>query len=684
MTTRAALAALACATVTVAAEPTVELPPLLVAATRAPQPADTLPLAVDVVTDDDLTRFPGQPLDEALRASAAFSLFRRTGSATANPTAQGVSLRGIGPSGAGRALVLLDGVPVNDPFGGWVVWSKLPVESLQRVELVRGGGSAAWGPAALGGVVHLVSRPPGDTPAGRVSATVGDFSTRSLALQADLPASTTPDRFAVDAAAFATDGVHLVRDPGAIDTPAASRHARAGLRWSRPVSPVATLSASARAWEEERDNGTPYQRNASRETGIALALDGAPPAGPAWRVAAHARRNDYASTFSAIAPNRASETPANDQYDVPASSAGLSAQATWGDAAALADGSGSTTTLGLDGHHVEGETREAFFYDGTRFTRDRRAGGAQSFAGLFAQHGRPLAPGLTLHAGARLDTTRQSDGFRRETLNATGAPLRDETYAARRDDAFSPSAGLAWRPAPGWVLRGAAYGAYRLPTLNELHRPFRIGSITTEANPALRPETLRGAETGVERASADGRARLRATVFQNDLRDAVGNVTVNATTRRRENLDHVRVRGLELGGSWRPARALELDADYLLSDARVADGGAFAPALDGRRLAQTPRHTLALGARWQAAERLALDTRLRWLDVQFEDDLNTLPLAAATRLDLAAHYTPAPGWRVTLAVENATDARIETGRTAAGVVSVAPPRWARLELSRTW
>lgn len=686
MIARAVLAALACvgSQASAGTDEVTELPPLVVAATRVPQAADTVPLAVDLIDADALTRHPGQPLDETLRSSAAFSLFRRSSSLTANPTAQGVSLRGIGPSGAGRALVLLDGVPVNDPFGGWVVWSKLPIESLERVEIVRGGGSAAWGPAALGGVIHLVSRPPAATPTGRVNATLGDYSTRAITLHADLPSGTTSDRFAVDAAAFATDGVHLVRDPGAIDTAADSRHARAGLRWSRIVSPIATVSADLRLWEEERGNGTPYQRNESRESRLVLALDGQPTAGPIWRVAAHAQRNDYASTFSALSANRATETPANDQYEVPATSGGLSAQTTWGDPADLAEGHGTVTTLGVDGRHTVGKTREAYFYNGSRFTRDRRAGGAQSFAGVFAQHSRALATDLSLHSGARYDVTRQSDGFLRETIDATGVRLRDDTYATRAEDAFSPSLGLSWRPADGWVLRGAAYGAYRLPTLNELYRPFRIGTITTEANPGLRPETLRGVEAGLERTAADGLARLRATLFQNDLHDAVGNVTVNATTRRRENLDHVRVRGLELGGSWRPTRTVELEADYLLSDARVLDGGVFAPALDGRRLAQTPRHTVALGAHWQASSRLAMDARWRWLDVQFEDDLNTLPLAAATRLDVAVHYVPALNWRLTVAVDNVTDATIETGRTSAGVVSIAPPRWARVEISRAW
>src|SRR2546429_4619415 len=114
---------------------------------NAPAPPDTSPL----------------PLHDALpisfRGVPVFIFFRRGDSLPANPAAQGVSLRGLGPSGASRSLVLLDGVPLNDPFGGWVAWTKVPREGLERAELVPGGGATAWGNAALGGVVQLFTRP---------------------------------------------------------------------------------------------------------------------------------------------------------------------------------------------------------------------------------------------------------------------------------------------------------------------------------------------------------------------------------------------------------------------------------------------------------------------------------------------------------------------------------------------
>ena len=665
--------------------PPVPLPPVVVTATRVPQDPATLPLTVDLFSAGTLREGPALVLDDALRRSAAFSLFRRAGSLTANPTAQGVSLRGLGPSGASRALVLLDGVPVNDPFGGWVSWSKLPAASLDRVELVRGGGSTAWGGAALGGVVQLISASPLDAPAGgAVSATAGDFETRVIDATATLGTASGRDAFRVDAAAFATAGPRLVRDPGPVDIAADSEHRRGGFTWSRRIDKTTTLTAVARAWREERGNGTPYQRNASDETFVSATLAGAAPGGPAWSVSLHAQRQDFRSTFGAINADRTVETPASDQYAVPSTAAGISVQAAWGDPAALADGDASLTTLGLDVRRMEGETREYFFYNAGDFTRERRAGGAQTTGGVFVNHARPLAPGLVLTGSARFEATGRADGFRRETTRATGARLLDETYADREDLAFSPGLGLAWRATEALTARVAAYSAFRTPTLNELYRPFRVGPVTTQANPELDPETLRGGELGLEFAPPAATHALRATVFQNDLSDAVANVSLSPTQRERRNLDAVRVRGLELGGRWQPFPALRLDADYLLSDARVRSGGPGADALEGKRLAQVPRHTLSAGATWRAARALDLDLRIRSVSAQFEDDLNTLALAPSTRLDFAVHVSPTPRLRLTFAVENLLDAETQTGRTAGGVVSLAPPRFARAEVIYSW
>ncbi len=687
--------------------PVTTLPPLVVTATRAPQEPETLPLTVDVLGPRALAEAPTLSLDDTLRRSPTFSLFRRSGSLTANPTAQGVSLRGIGPSGASRALVLLDGVPVNDPFGGWVAWTKLPAGSLDRVEIVRGGGSAAWGGSSLGGVVHLVSAPlappagedrEAGAPAGgwsarpgpRLGLTYGELRARGAELSATAQAPGGRDAFRVDAATFATDGPLLVRDPGPIDRRADLETHRGQLSWGRRIHETLTLTSTLRAWREDRGNGTPYQRNGSEELFGSFTLAGTPrdAAVSAWSVTLYAQDQDYRSTFSAVNAARDAETPASDQYSVPATALGFSAQASFGDGAASDARAGElrapVTTLGVDARRVEGETRERFLFTGDEFANERRAGGVQTVAGSFVTHARPLTDELMLTLGARVDSIWRREGFRRENVRATVVVLVEERYANREDLAFSPSVGLAWRVTEAFTARAAAYAAYRTPTLNELYRPFRVGAITTNANPDLDPETLLGGELGLEWSAPERRCALRATVFENELSDAVANVTIAPNTRQRRNLDSARVRGLELGGFWQAAPNLRLDADYLLSDARVRSGGAGAEALDGRRLAQVPRHTVSAGAEWRVTRALFFDGRARWFSAQFEDDLNTLTLASAARVDVAARYAITPRMRVGLAVENLLDAEIQTGRNAAGVVNVAPPRLARAELSYQW
>jgi len=674
------------------------LPVLIVSASRLPQMASTLPLSVEVIRQRELIFSPNSTLDSTLRRSAAFSLFRRSGALTANPAGQGVSLRGIGPSGASRALVLLDGVPVNDPFGGWVSWLKLPVHSLSRVEIVRGGGAAAWGGSSLGGVVHLLSAPTlsppspagasaGPEPArtgGSATVTYGAYQLRSTTVHALHATPSARDAFCLEASAFATDGVPLVRHPGPLDIPADSAHQRASLSWEKRINETLTLTTRVRAWREDRGNGTPYQRNGSEELFASTVLATAPVDGPRWTFSLHGQKQDFRSTFSAVNAPRTGETPASDQYAVPAEAQGISLQSAWGEAPGRGGDATSATTLGLDARHIAGETREYFFYQGSAYTRERRAGGEQTVAGIFASHARTITPALSVSTGARADQISDSAGFRHERPLGGGAALLDARYETIHDLAFSPSGGATWHPDEGLALRVAAYTSYRTPTLNERYRPFRVGNITTRANPNLRPETLRGGELGLELAPPEANFTLRTTAFHNNLRDTVANVTLDNATRERRNLDKTRVRGLELGGTWRPTDPLTLEFDYACTDARVLAGGFSAATLNGRRLAQVPRHTLTLGTRWRPAPRLETELRGRWSSLQFEDDLNTYELAPSLRLDAGLHYALTPKTKLFLAIENLLDEQTEAGKNPAGVVTLASPRWVRAGLSFQW
>lgn len=676
---------------------------IVVSAARAPQPAENAAATVRVLTADDLARGPATTLDGALRSVPAFGLFRRADSLAANPTAQGVSLRGLGPSGASRSLVLLDGVPLNDPFGGWVAWTKLPRDAAWRAEIVPGGGATAWGNAALGGVVQILTAPEPYSPmhasiaSAQLSASGGTFGAREAEFSTSTPVGGGEARLL--GRAFATDGYTLVAPErrGAIDTPAWSRHRWVATGWRRaPGDSRLGIAINARAFEEKRGNGTPFTGNRSREHFASVALGGRPEAGFSWDAVGYAQDQTFASTFSSVNAARSAETPASDQHAVPASAFGAAWTGSW------RGNAGARTSAGADLRLVRGETREYFTYAGGRFTRERIAGGRQSFVGVFLFREQALAKDWRATAGLRGDLWRDEAGMRRETDRESGVVLRNDSFPAARGSTLSPHAGLVWNPAAGWRLRANAQHAFRRPTLNELYRPFRQGANVTEANPLLRTERATSGEIGAEwtgvLSPAAGTLTLSATGFANELRDAVANVTIargpgtfpivgalpaGGLGRQRLNLERIRVDGLELTAAWRPSPKLTLEAAMLFNDATVRSAP-VARALEGKRLAQVPRRSATFSAAWRAPSGLMFSGRARALGRQFEDDENQLVLGAVVVADATVSVPAGRRAELFLSVENAGDTRIETGRGADGVVNVAGPRAWRAGLRARW
>ena len=190
--------------------------------------------SVTILSTQDLETTAAFRTDDILRQVPGFSLFRRTTSRTANPTTQGVSLRGLGASGASRALVLSDGFPLNDPFGGWVYWDRVPRESIGSIEVASGGASHLYGSDALGGVINII-RAPVDRNAISLEAAYGNENSPDLSLA--VSRSMGPWAIGLTSELFRTDGYIAVPPDlrGAIDTPVNSEDASGDLTVQRKV-----------------------------------------------------------------------------------------------------------------------------------------------------------------------------------------------------------------------------------------------------------------------------------------------------------------------------------------------------------------------------------------------------------------------------------------------------------------
>ncbi len=636
--------------------------------------------AVVTLDSGDIGAAASSRLDEILRDVPGFGLFRRASSLSAHPTTQGVTLRALGPNGAGRTLVLLDGIPLNDPFGGWVYWSALSPGSIDTIRVTKGGGAGRWGSQALAGVIELTSSSFGETGVS-ADARYGNHDTAQISGRATMGAGDT--RGFVEASHFRSDGYFLLPadQRGSIDVPAASEatHISAGLR--RNLGAGTTLTIRAGYFREERTNGLSLSTNLTEafDASFSLVHDGV--SGADWQLAAWVKDRDFANSFAAARDERSSERVVLDQFDVPAIG--------WGANGLGRFGMGAATTLevGFDLRRLSGETNERFRNLGAGFTRGRRAGGDQLIAGGYLELSHQAGPGTVLSAGVRLDAWRAFAGQRLESDLADGAVLRDDDIPNRDGVVPTGRLGLRHELTPGLAVRLAAYSGFRLPTINEFYRPFRVRNDITEANPALLPERLYGFDIGLEYAATDG-LRLELGYFRNWLHQGVGNVTLalgpgffpptgfvpaGGSLRQRTNIDRIVADGVEISAALEPAGGLKLSASYLYVNARVT-ASAVAPALAGLRLAGSPRHQGNLVLRYNPAGPWSLSAALRFAGKQFDDDLNSRLLDGFVTAALRGAYRLGERAEIYAAAENLFDTRIQSALSGEGLVTLGQPR----------
>ena len=634
--------------------------------------------AAERISRERLTDSATRRLDEILKQSPGVQQFRRSDSSSAHPTSQGVTLRALGGNAAGRALLVLDGVPQADPFGGWVPWPAYDPAALDEIRVVRGGGSVAHGPGALAGVIEMTSLA---SPSAGASLDFGSRASVDGRGFAGAPLGRGIVTLNVQAARGSGFVPPTEESRGPIDRPAPWRQGSVRARWAAPLGRGIELQAGAAAFADARERGVPFSENRTRGADASLRLVGS--GRWQWAATGFGQWRNFRSSFAAVNDERTEAQRVSLQDSVPAHGVGLGVELR------PPVGNDIELRIGADARSASGESRELFAFSAGEPTRRRIAGGASETHGAFAELALTRRA-LIVSAGARLDRWEISDGRLVERLLATGVPARDEQYPRRSGWRPTARAGAAFDAGRGWTIRSATYLGWRLPTLNELFRPFRVGADATAANPLLKPETLAGAEVGLRYSR--GPVEMSLTGFANRLEDSIANVTlaggpglfpgvgfVAGDYRQRLNVDAISVRGIEAWGEARGGPfAFRLGGSY--SDARVEAAGAAA-ALDGLRPAQTPQVTITAEARWTGRDASA-SLAVRHIGSQFEDDLNTRRLPPATTLDAFAAMRLTRRLQLVARAENLLDETVVAGIGADGSVERATPRtlWLGLRL----
>ena len=642
---------------------------IVVTASHLPPTPGDASYATTVISAERLDTSASTRLDDALRRESGFQMFRRSSSSVINASTQGVTLRGLGGNASSRALVTLDGVPLADPFGGWIPWSVLALSDIGSVRITRGGGAVAAGEGALSGSIELTSVPLAEGFSGRGDISYGNFNS----VEASERLGWRSGRWAVSLAAVArrSDGYALIApgQRGTADIAAASNSRSISGRVSYALSSEMTVYASVLVYDETKGNGFVVSNNANRGTDFAVRLVRQPSTGWAMEALAWYKNRNFSSGFASANASRTVVTLNSVQDAVPATGYGGRIEVRpnlplgW------------TLRLGGEARFAEGETQERFLPIAARFTKTRFAGGQQRVIGGFGEASATPISALTLTAGGRYDRWEQTQGHRVERLLSSNAITLSNAYPNSAGSEWTGRAGAQFKLSALFTTRAAVYTGWRLPTLNELYRPFRVGTISTESNAALAPEQLRGADVGLV-FTPSTRWRGEVTGFANWLDNAIVNTTISTglggiINQQRQNVPHARSIGVEAMLHGRLWHGLTFDGSLIYADATIR-----APSpLSGKMLAQTPRWQSSVTLSWvRRDDGLRAALTVRHTAAAFDDDLNTRTLPSAVTLDAACRARLMPHVAITLRAENITDARIVTALSTTGVQSVGTPQ----------
>ena len=548
-----------------AAEPPVSVgPPVVVTTTRFEDAAARYPVGVSVITAQDIERSPASTVPQLLQALAGI----RTRDLSGSPNVQ-VDLRGFGIFGDQNTLVLLDGVRISEYEQLTVNWSALPLASIERIEILRGGGAVLYGSGATGGTINIITKAPErNARSAYFGAGVASHDTRELRGGASL---------AGENAGLRAHASHYESDNYRDNNRVRIDNAQADLRWTGTAGSLVLKLAG-----DDQRNGLPgaitEAQIATNRKQAATPNDFATARGGSANLAGHYQFDfgEFAANFGYREKDTTSSffvgTPFRNNVDTHVN--------VWTLAPRLRlkpriGGWDNNLVLGVDVEHWKFDANAQPSVVG-------RPHATQRSAALYAQHTLSFATQTTLALGARAQHVRYgvtdaanpgAAGERSRTLHAWDISLRQAL-------------------APGVNVYGKLGQSFRVPNINDNYNLF-AARVTL-----LEPQTAHDAEIGVDGNA--GRVRFRAAAFRINLRNEI---FFDPLTFSNRNLQPTRRQGLELEARWQMTPAVDVHANYTYADAKFREGKFAGVSIAGNAVPLVPRHAFNAGLGWTFAEK---------------------------------------------------------------------------------
>jgi outer membrane receptor protein involved in Fe transport len=663
---------------------------IVVTASRGERLADDVPLHVSVVDPLDPAAATDMAASDLVgRAVPSLNLQVANSSLVAAPRDQGLNFRGVSGASVSHALLLVDGLPMLDPYNGSAIWSKVPKSLIERVEVVPGGGATVWGNLALSGVVNLITRAPSESTL-EASLRLASHDTVGLSATYSDIAGDWAGWVALDH--FTTDGYLTVepRSRGAADERESRQYDSLTVHGSHTFSPRAVLHLRTLGYLEERAEGTHLDRAENDEWMASASLDLVADARTTWQLRLFGRRQSLEDFTGAVDATRDSVTPSAHIFDL--ASDNLGGGAVW----SRARSPRHTLSVGADFQQLEIERGELLDYTAGQFTRRYDVTGEQQLGGGFVESRWRLGEHWSAQAAMRFDAIRTSGGGSRRIDLASGALLDQERLPSNSETTANPSVGFSYQATPASRLRGAAYTGFRSPVPSELF----VGAAPrnnreTAPNPELDPERLVGGELGYD-FTPSRRVSARATAFWSEIEDLIERVTLgrvgpaggifepcgsigpNGSCTQRRNLGRTRSYGVEVDGEYRPHPHWRLTFGATLLDAQIRSNPAL-PELVGNDLEHTPAERAVLGIVYAPPERLSIALRVRHVGDRWTEAENENLLPAHTVVDLSLSRRLQRGFELFAGAENLLDEEflVDFG---SGIFRVGPGRILQLGL----